>query len=91
MINRDIVFSFADNKYEHILEDTKDVFFAREYIYNFAFNFTVNNLESPINHIIIYKNGEVYNDYKINQCSSTKYEIKDDNWLGFGNYNYAVE
>ena len=54
MINRDIVFSFADNKYEHILEDTKDVFFAREYIYNFAFNFTVNHLESPINHIIIY-------------------------------------
>lgn len=91
MINRDIVFSFADNKYEHILEDTKDVFFAREYIYNFAFNFTVNHLESPINHIIIYKNGEVYNDYKINQRSSTKYEIKDDNWLGFGNYNYAVE
>ena len=91
MVNRDIVFSFDENKYEHLMEDIKDVWVAREYIYNFTFNFTVNNLEAPINNIIIYKNGEVYKDYKINQRSSIKYEIKDDNWLGFGNYNYAVE
>ena len=90
MVNRDIVFEL-DEKFEHNFYDLKDVFYSREYIYNFAFTFRVNNNTIPINNVVVYKNGVVYEDCKVIQNSNNEYEVKDDKWIKTGNNNYAVE
>lgn len=90
MVNRDIVFELG-NEYQHEVYNIKDVFYTREYVYNFEFKFHVNNNDVPINNVIIYKNGLVYNECKVYQNGMNDYEVKDDNWIKYGNNNYAVE
>jgi hypothetical protein len=90
MVNRDIVFEL-DNSFQHEVYNTKDVFYTREYLYNFSFKCRINNNENPINNVVIYKNGVLYTDCKIFQNGSNDYEIKDNQWIKFGNNNYAVE
>lgn len=90
MVNRDIVFEL-DTSFQHDVYCTKDVFYTREYLYNFSFKCHINNNENPINSVTVYKNGEVYTDCKIFQNGDNDYEIKDNRWIKFGNNNYAVE
>jgi len=90
MVNRDIVFSL-DREFRHEFYDLKDVFYTREYIYNFEFSFHINNNDVPVNSINIYKNGILYKDCQVFQNSNNDYQVKDDNWIKYGNNNFAVE
>lgn len=94
MLNKDITFSldsYDKKKFKHEVYDHKDVFYSREYIYNFKFTVNIDKNEMPINHLIIYRNGEPYNNCKIIQVGNKSYEVKDDVWIRYGNTCYGVD
>ena len=90
MINRDITFHLG-NAFEHYVYDNKDVFYSREYLYNFEFKVIINNNDISINNLIVYKNGIEYKDCIVIQNAMNEYEIKDKQWIKFGNNNFKVE
>lgn len=90
MVNKDIVFELR-NEFRHEVYNGKDVFYSREYLYDFDFKFHVNNNDVSINNVIIYKNGVEYYDCIVIQNAMNEYEIKDNKWIKFGNNNYTVE
>ena len=94
MLNKDITFSldsYDKKKFKHEVYDHKDVFYSREYIHNFKFTVNIDKNEMPINHLIIYRNGEPYNNCKIIQVGNKSYEVKDDVWIRYGNTCYGVD
>lgn len=90
MVNRDIVFDLG-REFRHEVYDLKDVFYSREYIYNFEFSVHINNNDTPVNSIVIYKNGELYKSCQIFENGNNDYQVKDDNWIKYGNNNFMVE